>query len=197
MKKCTKNVLYLYTKCAKKRINAIYAVHQISKTRKIMYKIIAILAHKIRSYPHRPHTPGKGRLSTYWLEGATDRVPIRKRCPEEQHGKLKPFFRQPRQLQQQQAGGGAGGAGGVPNTPEVGLPRDDEDEEEGEEVGLPPRLEDAEEEEEGENDDGDEEGEEEDQELEGCSTHWRQGCHVMMTMRERKRRTRMIMIVMN
>ena len=56
---------------------------------------------------------GKGRLPTYWLEGVTDKVPIKKKGPD-QHTKLKPFFRQPRSLQQ-----GGGGAGGVPNTPEV------------------------------------------------------------------------------
>ncbi len=50
---------------------------------------------------------GKGQRKTYWLLRANEDVPIRKK---DNHSKLKPFFRQPRSLQQ---------GGGVPVTPEV------------------------------------------------------------------------------
>ncbi len=59
---------------------------------------------------------GKGKMPTHWLLRSTSDCPIRKKGGD-QHSKLKPFFRQPRNLQQ--GAGGAAGQGGVPNTPEV------------------------------------------------------------------------------
>ena len=61
---------------------------------------------------------GKGEMTTYWLIGATDGVPIRKK--NALATQLRPLFRPPKNISGQGSVGGAGGGGGTgANTPEV------------------------------------------------------------------------------
>ena len=60
---------------------------------------------------------GKGKINTYWLHGATDKVPIRKKA-QQMLSQLKPLFRLPKNISGA-CGIGTGGCGTGANTPEV------------------------------------------------------------------------------